>query len=307
VGRVSDLLDAAVRRWAEAAALLAGAGRAPAAVLSWLGPAWSGPAARAYDDWASLFEQATRRTSGALRDSADSIRLHAEQWPRLRLDIDFDCVDSGSRAIAAVPLPGARAGPGGGPGGGGGETGGGKSDGDDQQKGGREPDNDGEPAGRDRQGDGERRPEPAREEERAPDPPPPPPGPEHISAPEPARGGDNVDSWIRQAVAILREHGYRPEQINPEAIETIVRHESSGDPSAVNNWDGNAARGTPSMGLMQTIEPTFDRWHLPGHGEILDPVDNIVAGVRYAVARYGSVSLVPGVLSLAAGKAYRGY
>jgi SLT domain-containing protein len=58
---------------------------------------------------------------------------------------------------------------------------------------------------------------------------------------------------------------------------------------------------------MQTIEPTFERWHLPGHGEILHPVDNIVAGVRYAVARYGSVSLVPGVLSLAAGKAYRGY
>jgi SLT domain-containing protein len=116
-----------------------------------------------------------------------------------------------------------------------------------------------------------------------------------------------VDSRIQQAVAILREHGYRPEQIDPEAIETIIRHESSGDPSAVNNWDANAARGTPSMGLMQTIEPTFDRWHLPGHGEILDPVDNIVAGVRYAVARYGSASLVPGVLSLAAGKAYRGY
>jgi SLT domain-containing protein len=58
---------------------------------------------------------------------------------------------------------------------------------------------------------------------------------------------------------------------------------------------------------MQTIGPTFDRWHLRGHGEILDPVDNIVAAVRYAVDRYGSVSRVPGVLSLAAGQAYRGY
>ena len=260
---MSDLLDAAVRRWAEAAVLLAGAGRAPAAVLSWLGPAWSGPAARAYDDWANLFEQATRRTSGALQDSADSIRLHAEHWPRLRLAIDFDCVDSGSRAITAVPLPRARA----------------------------------------------TVPEPRREEEHMTgNPPPPALGQPPAGDPgSPARAVDNMDSWIQQAVAILREHGYRPEQIDPQAIETIIQHESSGDPSAVNNWDANAARGTPSMGLMQTIEPTFDRWHLPGHDEILDPVDNIVAGVRYAVARYGSVSLVPGVLSLAAGKAYRGY
>jgi len=298
VGRVSDLLDAAVRRWAEAAALLAGAGRAPVAVLSWLGPAWSGPAARAYDDWASLFEQATRRTSGALLDSADSIRQHAEHWPRLRLEIDFDCVDSGSRAITAVPLPGPRAGPGGGSGDPGGrpepESSSGPDGGDEPGRG-EEPD-----------GGGEHRPEPRREDERAPDPPPAP-VPEHAPASESARAGNSVDSWIQQAVAILREHGYRPEQIDPEAIETIIRHESSGDPAAVNNWDSNAARGTPSMGLMQTIGPTFDRWHLPGHGQILDPVDNIVAGVRYAVARYGSVSLVPGVLSLAAGKAYRGY
>jgi uncharacterized protein YukE len=298
---MSDLLDAAVRRWAEAAALLAGAGRAPAAVLSWLGPAWSGPAARAYDDWASLFEQATRRTSGALQDSADSIRLHAEHWPRLRLAIDFDCVDSGSRAITAVPLPGARAGPGGPVG---------------EPVGGREPASGGGPndAGGDGDGGGLNRggdpePEPRLEEDHiSGNPPPPAPGQPPAGDPgPPARAGDNVDSWIQQAVAILREHGYRPEQIDPDAIETIIRHESSGDPSAVNNWDANAARGTPSMGLMQTIEPTFDRWHLPGHGEILDPVDNIVAGVRYAVARYGSTSLVPGVLSLAAGKAYRGY
>lgn len=293
---MSDLLDAAVRRWAEAAALLAGAGRAPAAVLSWLGPAWSGPAARAYDDWASLFEQATRRTSGALQDSADSIRLHAEHWPRLRQAIDFDCVDSGSRAITAVPLPGARAGPGG------------PDSGGDPNSGG-DPDGSGGPGGGGPNRDGGPDPEPRREEEHTTgNPPPPAPGQPPAGDPgPPARAGDKVDSWIQQAVAILREHGYRPEQIDPEAIETIIRHESSGDPSAVNDWDANAARGTPSMGLMQTIEPTFDRWHLPGHGEILDPVDNIVAGVRYAVARYGTVSLVPGVLSLAAGKAYRGY
>jgi SLT domain-containing protein len=106
---------------------------------------------------------------------------------------------------------------------------------------------------------------------------------------------------------VLRAHGYRPDQIDPNAIATIIWHESSGNPHAVNNWDANAAHGTPAMGLMQTVRPTFERWHLPRHDQILNPVDNIIAGARYAVARYGSVSRVPGVLSLAAGGAYRGY
>ena len=249
---MSELPHAAGHRWAEAAALLAGAGRAPSAVLAWLGPAWSGPAARAYDDWANGFEQATRRASGALRDTSDSIRALAERWPQLRLQADFDSVDAGSRAITAVPIPG-------------------------------------EPAGAAAPG-------PRAELAHVPKP-----------ASRPPRRAENVDSWIQQAVVILREHGYRPDQIDPAAIETIIRHESAGDPGAVNNWDVNAARGTPSMGLMQTIGPTFDRWHLPGRGEILNPVDNIVAAVRYAVDRYGSMSRVPGVLSLAAGQAYRGY
>src|SRR5882757_1145046 len=262
---MDELPDSAVRRWADAAALLAGAGRVPAALVTWLGPAWSGPAARAYDEWAGLFEQATRRASGALRDASDSIQLFTVRWPELRFQVDLGCVDAGSRSIAAVPVPGQRHHP-------------------------------AEPPG-----------------SPAPHPPAPPPDPPDPPRDLPAPGPPSEESpggvqgWIQQAVAALREHGYPPEQIDPEAIATIIEHESSGDPEAVNNWDSNAARGTPSMGLMQTIGPTFDRWHLPGHGEILDPVDNIIAGVRYAVARYGSVSQVPGLLSLAEGGAYRGY
>src|SRR5882757_2310909 len=271
---MDELPDSAVRRWADAAALLAGAGRVPAALVTWLGPAWSGPAARAYDEWAGLFEQATRRASGALRDAADSIELFTGRWPDLRFHVDLGCVDAGSRSIAAVPVPGQRHDP---------------------------PTPPDPPAP----------PPPPEQPALSPDPPRPPPD---LSAPSPdppapprdePPGG--VQDWVQQAVAVLRGHGYPAEQLDPDAIATIIRHESSGDPEAVNSWDANAARGTPSMGLMQTIEPTFDRWHLPGHSQILDPVDNIIAGVRYAVARYGSVSQVPGVLSVAAGGAYRGY
>jgi SLT domain-containing protein len=58
---------------------------------------------------------------------------------------------------------------------------------------------------------------------------------------------------------------------------------------------------------MQTIDPTFDRWKLPGHENIYNPVDNIIAGVRYAVERYGSVSNVPGVVGTKTGGGYQGY
>jgi SLT domain-containing protein len=72
------------------------------------------------------------------------------------------------------------------------------------------------------------------------------------------------------------------------AITARAMTESSGNPSAVNNWDSNAAAGTPSEGLMQTIQPTFDSYALSGHTDIMNPVDNIVAAVRYANATYGA-------------------
>jgi SLT domain-containing protein len=95
--------------------------------------------------------------------------------------------------------------------------------------------------------------------------------------------------------------------MDADDIATIIDHESGGDPDATNGWDSNAAKGTPSIGLMQTIGPTFRAHMLPGHGDIHDPVDNIIAGVRYAIARYGSVSGVPGVRALARGHDYVGY
>lgn len=94
---------------------------------------------------------------------------------------------------------------------------------------------------------------------------------------------------------------------NLRAVNLIVQKESAWNPNAVNNWDSNAAKGTPSKGLMQTIGPTFNSYAIPGHKNILDPVDNMVAGIRYAVDRYGSLQNVPGVKAVARGAAYRGY
>ncbi|MFC4529502.1 transglycosylase SLT domain-containing protein [Sphaerisporangium dianthi] len=131
------------------------------------------------------------------------------------------------------------------------------------------------------------------------------------SGPPPPGGGPapqgQVAEWIRQAIEILKAHGYPVEKMNVDDIWMIIQHESGGNPHAINNWDSNAAAGTPSKGLMQTIDPTFSRWSLPEHRDIYNPVDNIIAGVRYAIERYGSVSNVPGVVGMKDGTGYRGY
>ncbi|MEU0507591.1 transglycosylase SLT domain-containing protein [Nocardia sp. NPDC005998] len=113
--------------------------------------------------------------------------------------------------------------------------------------------------------------------------------------------------WINDALRILAANGYDTRYINPADIAAIIQHESAGDPNAINLWDSNAAKGTPSKGLMQTIDPTFNAYALPGHRDIWNPVDNIIAGVRYAIARYGSVSDVPGIQAMHQGGHYVGY
>ncbi|MFC7589993.1 transglycosylase SLT domain-containing protein [Nonomuraea antimicrobica] len=87
----------------------------------------------------------------------------------------------------------------------------------------------------------------------------------------------------------------------------IIQHESGGNPNAINLWDSNAEAGHPSKGLMQTIDPTFDAYSLSEYRDIYNPVHNIIAGVRYAIDVYGSVSSVPGVVGMKTGAGYSGY
>ncbi|PZM81756.1 MAG: hypothetical protein DKT66_16325 [Candidatus Melainabacteria bacterium] len=112
---------------------------------------------------------------------------------------------------------------------------------------------------------------------------------------------------INKAAAQGNGRRVEPTPANLAAINLIIQRESNWRADVVNNWDSNARKGTPSKGLMQTIGPTFNSHKLPGHDNILNPVDNVIAGVRYAVKRYGSLDNVPGVKAVARGQAYRGY
>jgi WXG100 family type VII secretion target len=117
----------------------------------------------------------------------------------------------------------------------------------------------------------------------------------------------NVQEWIKQAIEILRQNGINVSEADAQRIWQIIQHESGGNPQAINNWDSNAAKGTPSKGLMQCIDPTFDSYKLAGHNDIWNPVDNICAGVNYAISRYGSLANVPGIKATASGGSYVGY
>ncbi|MEC3920683.1 transglycosylase SLT domain-containing protein, partial [Nocardia sp. CDC160] len=113
--------------------------------------------------------------------------------------------------------------------------------------------------------------------------------------------------WIQPAQKILQQYGINLGPSDLAALRTIIQHESDGNPNAVNNEDVNAVEGHPSKGLMQTIDSTFEEYAVPGHTDIWNPVDNIVAGVRYAVATYGSLPNVRGLVAMRNGQPYVGY
>ncbi|WP_149826059.1 LysM peptidoglycan-binding domain-containing protein [Streptomyces tailanensis] len=103
---------------------------------------------------------------------------------------------------------------------------------------------------------------------------------------------NNLDGWIREALDVMQQKGI------PGTYDGIYRNimrESSGNPQAINNWDSNAAAGTPSKGLLQVIDPTFAAYHVSGTAyDPYDPVANITAACNYAAARYGSIDNVFG-------------
>lgn len=130
-----------------------------------------------------------------------------------------------------------------------------------------------------------------------------------LRPPGPARyaGRAQVEEWMEEAFKVLEADGVPVSELNAAGVLLIIEHESSGNPNAVNDWDENAAAGDPSRGLLQVIGSTFDEYKLSGHDDIYDPVDNIIAGVRYALSRYGSIENVPGVASVRGGGSYMGY
>lgn len=79
---------------------------------------------------------------------------------------------------------------------------------------------------------------------------------------------------------------------------TLISRESSFNPNAYNGILG-------ATGLMQTIPSTFAAHALPGHGNIRNPIDNVIAGLRYIISRYGTIFNVGQAVSPSPTKGYR--
>lgn len=99
-----------------------------------------------------------------------------------------------------------------------------------------------------------------------------------------------TEQWRKLASRALQMTGQYNEG-NLNRLLYQMQTESGGNPNAINNWDINAKRGTPSKGLMQVIDPTFRAYAMTGYdSNIWDPLSNMLASIRYAVSRYGSLA-----------------
>lgn len=105
--------------------------------------------------------------------------------------------------------------------------------------------------------------------------------------------GGGAERWRTLAMQALARHGYSPAE-HIEAMLQQIDIESTGDPTAWNLWDSNYLRGTPSGGLLQVIQPTYERVRraypeafegLPD--DMMFPLTNLTAGVGAVRADWG--------------------
>jgi len=128
-------------------------------------------------------------------------------------------------------------------------------------------------------------------------------GPLEFGRPYEAGNERTLDGQIARALGLMG----LPQRLAP-GVKKIIMRESTGDPDAVNDWDSNAAAGTPSKGLMQLIDATFRNAVLPELADrgVFDPVANITAGVRTMIANHSIEDVHAGGLRNSAGD-YIGY
>ncbi|WP_426462577.1 phage tail tape measure protein [Staphylococcus equorum] len=96
-----------------------------------------------------------------------------------------------------------------------------------------------------------------------------------------SKGGGKYGSTIKQALGMA---GLPQTSKYIKAWQEQARTESTFNPKARNP--------SGASGLVQVKPATFAANKLPGHGDIWNPLDNLIAGMRYAKGRYGTKGML---------------
>lgn len=105
----------------------------------------------------------------------------------------------------------------------------------------------------------------------------------------------SVTDWLHQAETLAG--------VNTSwdsGMTVLIGKESGGNPNAVNS---TPVGGQHATGIAQMLQSTFNAYAVPGHGNIMNPVDNLASSIRYIMSKYGSISGIPGLQ----GGNYQGY
>jgi SLT domain-containing protein len=102
-------------------------------------------------------------------------------------------------------------------------------------------------------------------------------------------GGTSVRRWASDVKKALKMLGLSTSASMVNRVLRQINTESGGNPKAKQpGADPDGDGSGPALGLMQTKRSTFNRYKLPGHGNLWNGFDDILAGLNYAKHRYGS-------------------
>ena len=102
-------------------------------------------------------------------------------------------------------------------------------------------------------------------------------------------GGTSVRRWAPDVKKALEILGLSTSASMVNRVLRQINTESGGNPKARQSGaDPDGDGSGPALGIMQTKRGTFNSYKLPGHGNLWNALDDILAGLNYAKHRYGS-------------------